>query len=130
MRNLLLAVLLFQGVNAFGQNISAEISSGPLPFTKIASFLPAPAVQMAKDRTGVAIVWVMPTDLGDRISVVRLDGTGHFTGFPSFHPNPFTSSGLRSLPSRAATASQSRGSKSFPRRRRSHAPCTAGSIAI
>ncbi len=35
---------------------------------------------MAKDRTGVAIAWLMPDSNGDRISVVRLDMTGHFTG--------------------------------------------------
>src|SRR5205823_2134770 len=80
MRNLLLALLLFQALDTFGQNISAEISSGPLPFTNIESYLPAPAIAMAKDRTGVAIAWMMPVDIGDRISVVRLDATGHFTG--------------------------------------------------
>ncbi|MEA2326776.1 MAG: hypothetical protein QOE68_1735, partial [Thermoanaerobaculia bacterium] len=80
MRKLLLAVLLFQTVDAFAQTVSAEIASGPLPFTNLPSFLAAPAVPMAKDRTGVAIVWLMPVDIGDRISVVRLDGTGHFTG--------------------------------------------------
>ena len=80
MRKLLLALLLFQTVNVFGQNISSEISSGPLPFTNLTSFLPAPAVAMAKDRTGAAIAWLIPGTIGDRISVVRLDGTGHFTG--------------------------------------------------
>jgi len=80
MRKLLLAALLFQSVNAFGQTISAEISSGPIPFTNVGAFLPAPAVALAKDRTGVAIAWLMPDAIGDRISVVRLDATGHFTG--------------------------------------------------
>jgi hypothetical protein len=80
MRNLLLAVLMFQGVNAFGQNISAEISSSPIPFANMGSLVPAPAVPMAKDRTGVAIAWMVPASIGDRISVVRLDATGHFTG--------------------------------------------------
>jgi hypothetical protein len=80
MRRLLLAFLLFQTVDAFAQTISAEISSGPLPFTDLLSFLPAPAVPMAKDRTGVAIAWLMRGADGDRISVVRLDVTGHFTG--------------------------------------------------
>lgn len=80
MRKLLIAVLLFQTVHAFGQTISAEIASGPIPSTNVTPFLPTPAVSMAKDRTGVAIAWLMPTDSGDRIWVVRLDATGHFTG--------------------------------------------------
>jgi hypothetical protein len=80
MRKLLIAALLFQSVNAFGQTVSAEISSGPIPFTNVSSFLPTPAVAPAKDRTGVAIAWLMPGADGDRISVVRLDTTGHFTG--------------------------------------------------
>src|SRR5258706_6423987 len=80
MRNLLLAFLLFQAVNAFGQTVSAEITSGSLPFTNVGSFLPTPAVSLAKDRTGVAIAWLMPGSDGDRIWVVRLDATGHFTG--------------------------------------------------
>jgi len=80
MRKLLFAALLFQAVNAFGQTVSAEISSGPIPFTNVSSFLPTPAVALAKDRTGVAIAWLMPGADGDRISVVRLDATGHFTG--------------------------------------------------
>jgi hypothetical protein len=75
MRKLLLAVLLFQAVNAFGQTISAEISSDPLPAALSTSFA-VPAIAMARDRTGVAIAWA-----GDgRISVGRLDATGHFTG--------------------------------------------------
>src|SRR5258706_5863323 len=80
MRNLLLAFLLFQAVNAFGQTVSAEITSGSLPFTNVGAFLPTPAVSLAKDRTGVAIAWLMPGSDGDRIWVVRLDATGHFTG--------------------------------------------------
>jgi len=80
MRKLLLAFLLFQAVDAFAQTVGAEIASGPLPFTNLPSFLPAPAIAMAKDRTSVAIAWLMPGAIGDRISVVRLDATGHFTG--------------------------------------------------
>jgi hypothetical protein len=80
MRKLLLALLLFQAVDAFAQTVGAEIASGPLPFTNVQSFLPAPAVALARDRAGVAIAWVMRGTAGDRISVVRLDATGHFTG--------------------------------------------------
>ena len=37
-----------------------------------------PAVSMAKDQRSIAIAWVMPNPDGyDRISVARLDGTGH-----------------------------------------------------
>jgi hypothetical protein len=80
MRKLLLAFLLIQAVGAHAQTISAEIESGPLASTFLAPFLPAPAVAMAKDRTGIAIAWLMPGTLGDRISVVRLDASGHFAG--------------------------------------------------
>src|SRR5436305_10402105 len=80
MRTLLLALLVLLPAHAFAQTIGTEISSGPLPFTSVQSFLPAPAVAVAKDRTGVAIAWVTSGAGGDRISVVRLDVTGHFTG--------------------------------------------------
>jgi hypothetical protein len=80
MRKVLFTFILFQAVNAFGQTVSAEIASGPIPFTNVGAFLPTTAVSLAKDRTGVAIVWLMPGADGDRISVVRLDATGHFTG--------------------------------------------------
>jgi len=80
MHKLFLAFLLFQAADAFGQTVSAEIASGPLPFTNLGAFLPAPAVPLAKDRSGVAIAWLMREPEGDRISVVRLDATGHFTG--------------------------------------------------
>jgi hypothetical protein len=76
-RRILFPILLLQALAAFAQpTISPEIASGPLPFPTFASLLPAPAVAMAKDGTGVAIAWQM----SDRISVVRLDGTGHFIG--------------------------------------------------
>jgi hypothetical protein len=95
MRRLFIAFLLFQTVNASAQTISAEIESGPIPSTFLPPFLPAPAVAMAKDRTGIAIAWLMPGSLGDRISVVRLDATGHFAGpvqtiptVPTSSPNP------------------------------------------
>ncbi|HEX3067957.1 MAG TPA: hypothetical protein VHX14_05235 [Thermoanaerobaculia bacterium] len=81
MNKVILSLLLLQTVTAFAQpTISAEISSGSLPLTNVTPFLPAPAVAMAKDRTGVAIAWLMPGSIGDRISVVRLDVTAHFTG--------------------------------------------------
>ena len=80
MRQILFAILLFQTA-AFAQpTISSEISSGPLPLPTFTSLLPAPAVAMARDRTGVAIAWQMGGPDGDRIDVVRLDETGHFKG--------------------------------------------------
>jgi len=80
MRKLLLALLLLHAVNSHAQTVGAEIESGPLPFTNLLSFMPGPTVAMAKDRTGVAIAWLMREPEGDRISVVRIDGTAHFTG--------------------------------------------------
>jgi hypothetical protein len=80
-RKILLPILLLQAVSAFAQpTISPEIASGPVPFSTFESLLPAPAIAMAKDRTGVAIAWQMSGAGGDRISVVRLDATGHFIG--------------------------------------------------
>jgi hypothetical protein len=80
-KQVLFSLLLLKTVAAFAQPaIGPEISSGSLPLTNIGSFLPALAVPLAKDRTGVAIAWMMPGTIGDRISVVRLDVTGHFTG--------------------------------------------------
>src|SRR5947209_18889282 len=81
MRKLLIVLLFIRAAAASAQpTVSAEISSAPLPFTNLGSLLPAPAVAAANDRTGVAIAWMMPGTIGDRISVVRLDATGHFTG--------------------------------------------------
>jgi len=78
---ILFAILLLQTSAAFAQPaISDEISSGPLPLPKFMSLLPAPAVALAKDRTGVVIAWQMSGPDGDRINVVRVDETGHFTG--------------------------------------------------
>src|SRR3977135_2490239 len=93
MRKFLIALLLFQAEDAFAQPaVSAEIASDSVPFTALASFLTAPAVAMAKDRNGAAIAWMMRGADGDRISVVRLDATGHFTG--QVQTIPTTSSDL------------------------------------
>ena len=92
MRKLIVACLLFQAVSAFAQTIGSEIESGPLPSPTFPALFAAPSVLLAKDRTGVAIAWMMPDGIGDRISVVRLDGTGHFTGqvqtIPIFSSEP------------------------------------------
>jgi len=80
-RKILFAILLLHATAVYAQpTISAEIASGPLPFPAFVSLLPAPAVAMARDRTGIAIAWQMSGPDGDRINVVRLDATGHFTG--------------------------------------------------
>jgi hypothetical protein len=107
MRTLLLSLLLFQTSNAFSQTVGAEIDSGPLPGTHLSAFLPAPPVTMARDRTGVAIAWLMPGAMGDRISVVRLDVTGHFTGH--VHSIPASSDALDVITPSIAAAPQGNG---------------------
>jgi len=83
MRKILFAILLLHPIGASAQpTISAEVASDPLPFQATPLGFAAPAVAMASDRFGVAIAWVMRSPNGDdRISVGRLDATGHFTGF-------------------------------------------------
>ena len=81
MRKILFAILLLHAAAVFAQpTISPEIASGPLPVPTFTSILPVPAVAMAKDRTGVVIAWQVRSPDGDRINIVRLDETGHFTG--------------------------------------------------
>lgn len=83
MRNVLFPILLLQAVTAFAQvTVSAEVSSDPLQTQLMPVLSPVPAVAMAKDRTGVAIAWIMlsPADGGDRIYVARIDTTGHIAG--------------------------------------------------
>ena len=92
MRKILFVVLLLQAAAAFAQpTVSAEISSDPLPLAAVNASLPTPAVAMARDRSGVAIAWIMRNAEGLRIFVTRLDATGHFTGpvrtIPVLSPN-------------------------------------------
>jgi len=91
MRKILFPILLLRAVAVFAQPaISAEVASDPLPFQNTPVAFAVPAVAMAKDRIGVAIAWVMHDPKGDdRISVGRLDATGHFTG--SVHNIPVLS---------------------------------------
>jgi hypothetical protein len=78
MRKILLPILLLQAVAAFAQpTISAEVASDPLPAQLTPLSFAVPAIAMARDRTGVAIAWA---GIDSRISVGRLDATGHFTG--------------------------------------------------
>jgi hypothetical protein len=91
MRKMVIAVLLLRAAAAFAQPaISAEVSSDPLPFQATPGGFAVPAIAMARDRIGVAIAWVMhEPNADDRISVGRLDATGHFTG--SVHTIPVLS---------------------------------------
>jgi len=82
-----LLLLILQTVAAFAQpTVSAEIASDPIPGQLFPRELtPAtfntPAVAMARDRRGVLIAWAMlGSDGYDRISVARLDATGHIAG--------------------------------------------------
>jgi len=102
MRKVLFSILLLQAAAAFAQpTISAEVSSDPLPFQATPFPFAVPAIAMAKDRTGVAIAWVMREPGGDnRIFVGRLDATAHFTG--SVHSIPVLS---QSMPIEAITPS-------------------------
>jgi len=87
-RNVLLPLLFLQAVAAFGQPvISAEVSSDLLRRQSTLLSFNTPAVAMAKDQRGVVIAWVMSGVEGyDRISVARLDATGHIAG--SVHEIP------------------------------------------
>ena len=105
MKKILLSILLLHTVAAFAQPaVSAEFSSDPLAFTNFPSFLPGPAIPMAKDRTGIAIAWLMPVANGDRISVTRLDVNGHFTGQVQTIPTASSESVYVVAPSIAAVS--------------------------
>jgi hypothetical protein len=81
MQRALLPILLLQAVTAFAQpRVGAEISTDPIPMQATQRLLATPAVAMARDRIGVAIAWTSRGADGDRISAIRLDATGHFTG--------------------------------------------------
>jgi hypothetical protein len=89
-RILLFPILLLQAVAAFAQvTVSAEVVSEPLLNSSTPVSIAVPAVAMAKDRTGVAIAWVMqsPADGGDRIYVARIDATAHIAGAVHVIPN-------------------------------------------
>jgi hypothetical protein len=81
-RIVLFPILLLQAVAVFAQpTVSAEVSSDLLRRQSTSLSFNTPAVSMANDQRGVAIAWVMPNADGyDRISVARLDRTGHIAG--------------------------------------------------
>jgi hypothetical protein len=89
-RIVLFPILLLQAVAAFAQvTVSAEVVSEPLLNSSTPVTIAVPAVAMAKDRTGLAIAWVMqsPADGGDRIYVARIDATAHIAGAVHVIPN-------------------------------------------
>jgi len=81
-RKILLPILLLRAAAAFAQPvISAEVASDPVAFQVTPTAIAVPAIAMARDRIGVAAAWTMQERNGDdRISVARLDATGHFIG--------------------------------------------------
>jgi hypothetical protein len=94
MRRILLPLLLLQAVGLFAQPaVGPEVVSDPLQTQSVPSRSAVPAVAMAKDRTGIAIAWLMsnPADGGDRIYIARLDATAHIIG--SVHQIPMTLTG-------------------------------------
>jgi len=61
--------------------ISDEVVSAPISGRRLTLPFAAPAVSMAKDRTGVAIAWAMPDAASiARVYVARLDSAGHVAG--------------------------------------------------
>jgi hypothetical protein len=80
---LALALLLIAAAASAQVLVGDEIVSDPLR-PRLAPVLPlaAPAVSLAKDRTGIAIAWTMAngSGSGDRVYVARLDEEGHVAG--------------------------------------------------
>lgn len=92
MRIALFPILLFQAAAVLAQvTIGAEGVSDPLQDPVTPLFTSVSAVAMAKDRTGVAIAWVMPAagDGLDRVFFARLDATLHITGPVQSIPRSF-----------------------------------------
>ena len=77
-----LLLLVFAASAAAQVIVGDEILSDPLR-PRLAPALPlaAPAVSLAKDRSGIAIAWTMANGSGaDRVYVARLDDSGHVAG--------------------------------------------------
>ena len=82
MRRLVFALVLLYAVAAVAQvTVGEEIVSDPLQ-SRVAPPLPlaAPAVSLARDRSGIAIAWTMADGAADRLYVARLDDAGHVAG--------------------------------------------------
>lgn len=75
------ALLLFAVAASAQVIVGDEIVSDPLR-PRLAPSLPiaAPAVSLAKDRSGIAIAWTMADGAADRVYIARLDDAGHVAG--------------------------------------------------
>jgi hypothetical protein len=82
MRTIIALGVLLCAAIAFGQPaIGPEVATDPLPSRGFSLPTYAPPLAMARDRNGVAVAWMMTgAGGGNRIHVVRLDGSAHFTG--------------------------------------------------
>ena len=91
MKTVLISLLLISTA-AFAQVVSPEVASDPLQTRASLNPFAVPAVALARDRKGIAASWTMrDADGHDRIAVVRLDASGHFSG--PVHNVPATSPG-------------------------------------
>ena len=88
MRRLLVALLLFQSVGAFGQTVGAEIDfwSAAIQEYRIVSASTGHRDGKGSNRRCNRVADARR--VGDRISVVRLDATGHFSGQVQTIPVP------------------------------------------
>ena len=75
-----LALLLLAATASAQITIGEEIVSGPLPTQFVPASLAAPAVALAKDRTGIAIAWTMANGAANRVYVTRIDENGNGGG--------------------------------------------------
>ncbi|MCU1348885.1 MAG: hypothetical protein JWO56_1915 [Acidobacteria bacterium] len=81
MVRLILLLALFPTAAAVAQPfVGNEVLSDPLPRLASPLVSAAPAVALARDKTGAAIAWLMPSGGFDHVHVARLDATGHVTG--------------------------------------------------
>jgi hypothetical protein len=85
MRRVVFAFALLHSVAAFAQvNVGDEVVSDPLRVRLEPLFIAAPAVSIAKDRTGAAVAWTMSDgaspSASDRVYVARLGGDGQAAG--------------------------------------------------
>ena len=85
MRRVIFALLLLHSVAAAAQvSVGNEVVSDPLRVRLQPLFIAAPAVSIAKDRTGAAVAWTMSNlaspSAADRVYVARLGGDGQAAG--------------------------------------------------
>ena len=90
------ALLLLPAFAVFGQPVvGPEVLSSALSPAFISQSFAAPAVAMARDRSGVAIAWMMSNAAGaTRVYVARLDLTAHATGETLEIPAASTATGV------------------------------------